>query len=254
MFPGKVSCLSGFGRVRGTLGAVLTANPSGLELRIFDTLNFDGGPIADGLAIALSSHALGFAAAALLLALGARSVRLAALLPAMVVAIAVSDGIGSRLLKPWFARQRPCYALDAEAVRWIGAASDVGAMPSLHAANFFALAVLGTAIDRRLAIPAFALALAVAISRVYLGVHWPADIVGGALWGAIAGALATLVLRRLDRRQTSEADGEPTRSAPAADAASVGGSTVREADGANLAPAGGAPSELGREGAPGAER
>jgi membrane-associated phospholipid phosphatase len=119
-------------------------------------------------------------------------------------------------------------------------------MPSLHAANFFALAVLGTAIDRRLAIPAFALALAVAISRVYLGVHWPVDVVGGAFWGATAGALATIVLRRLDRRRSSETGREPTRSAPAADAAAVGGAAVREA--------GGAPSELAGRGAMGLER
>jgi undecaprenyl-diphosphatase len=175
---------------------VLTAHPSELELRIFHALNHDGGPLLDALARALSSRALGFAVAGLLLVIGARTLRLPAIVSAIAVAIALSDGIGSHVLKPWLARQRPCYALPAAAVRWIDAASDVGSMPSLHAANFFALAVVATAIDRRLALPSFALAIAVALSRVYLGVHWPGDIAAGACWGAIAGAVGALLLRR----------------------------------------------------------
>jgi undecaprenyl-diphosphatase len=182
---------------------VLSANPSALEVRAFHALNFDGGRYADALATGLSSHALGFAAALVLLAVGAYCVRRAALVSAATIALGISDGIGSLVLKPWFSRQRPCYALHAPVVRWIGAASDIGSMPSLHAANFFALAVLATAIERRLAVPAFVLAVAVSLSRVYLGVHWPGDVVAGACWGAIAGGVAVVVLRTLNRERAS---------------------------------------------------
>lgn len=170
--------------------------PSQLEIRIFHCLNQDGGPLLDGLARALSSRAFGFAVATALLLLGVRRLRPVALLPGFAIAIAISDGVGSQILRPLFARQRPCYALPPSAVRWVGAASDVGSMPSLHAANFFAMAVLATAVDRRLAAPAFAIALAVAISRLYLGVHWPGDVVAGACWGALAGGLGAVVARR----------------------------------------------------------
>ncbi len=186
-----------------TITPVLTANPSPLELRVFHALNLDGGPVVDALARVLSSPAFGFAVAAILLALAASRFRWPAAVAGAATALSLSDGVGSQLLKPWFARERPCYALHAPAVRWIGAAADSGSMQSLHAANFFALAVLAAGIDRRLTARAFVLAIAVALSRVYLGVHWPWDVVAGACWGAIAGAVGVLVLRRL--RPTREA-------------------------------------------------
>jgi undecaprenyl-diphosphatase len=75
-------------------------------------------------------------------------------------------------------------------------------LPSGHASTSFAGALVLAYLVRR-AIPAlFALATLIALSRVYIGVHYPLDIVAGAVLG-VAVALAAIALVRA-RRRTSE--------------------------------------------------
>jgi len=182
-----------------------------LDLELFRLANRDAGPLADALMRFLSSQAFGIGLAALLVAflVGWRGRGAGRAVLALGMAVAASDAVGARLLRPLLHRTRPCYALEPGSFRWLLPAANLGSLPSLHASNFFALAFVAARADRRLALPAYLAALGVSLSRVYVGVHWPSDVAAGAIWGTLAGALAWRLARAVDgwvqRRSASRA-------------------------------------------------
>ena len=89
------------------------------------------------------------------------------------------------ILKPLIGRIRP-FAVNGLVELLIAAPTDAS-FPSGHtAASFAAVFALKTA-GSPLWKPALAVALVIAFSRLYLYVHWPSDVLGGALLGAAVG-------------------------------------------------------------------
>lgn len=116
----------------------------------------------------------------------------------LVLVVLLGDAFGN-LLKHLLAQPRPCLELAAQ-VRPPGPCGG-GAlgMPSNHALNFFAAAAfLAPLLWRwRSRLALVALAAAVGLSRVYLGRHYPSQVLAGALMGAAWGLGAAWIASRL---------------------------------------------------------
>lgn len=107
-----------------------------------------------------------------------------------VAAVALGDQ-GANLIKAVFHRTRPCHVLPD--VHLLAGCTRSFSLPSNHASNMFAIAAVGWLTLRRWRWALPVLAAAVAYSRIYLGVHYPSDVVAGALWGLVAGWVCTQV-------------------------------------------------------------
>jgi undecaprenyl-diphosphatase len=114
---------------------------------------------------------------------------------ALLCASVVTEG-----LKQLFDRARPPEAEPGLAS--LVALPGNPSFPSGHSATAFAGATVVALLCPRLRFWALGLAAAVALSRVYLRVHYPLDVVAGALVGAALGAVAALMARWLMARTT----------------------------------------------------
>ena len=111
----------------------------------------------------------------------------------IIVIITASDQGSVHLFKNNFERLRPCHEPDLAGIVHTVKDKCGGSFGfiSSHASNVFALAVFLTPFIRRryrfFPLFIFSWAVIVSYSRIYLGVHYPGDIIGGAIFGAIIG-------------------------------------------------------------------
>lgn len=123
-------------------------------------------------------------AAALIWILGKRQDRIG--LVVLVALVLVSD-LASNQLKHLIMRSRPC--TDIEGVRLLVGCVNSFSMPSSHATNIFAAMVFLTARYRKFWPLFISIAVIVAYSRVYVGVHYPTDVIMGSALGTVMACL-----------------------------------------------------------------
>lgn len=128
---------------------------------------------------------------------GGRKGRTVALL--MIPAIAIADFLNDDYLKRIFERDRPCRVL--EDVHLLVACSKSPTLPSSHALNVFTAATLFSLFYRwQIGVICFIAATVVGYSRVYVGVHYPFDVLAGALLGILWATLVVWLWRRVEVR------------------------------------------------------
>jgi len=115
------------------------------------------------------------------------------LLVTLLAADAAANG-ASYALRQWIGRERP--PLVYPEPKPLVSVPHSGAFPSGHTSTAFACATVLAWASPRLRIPVFVLAAAIGWSRVYVGVHWPLDVLGGALLGGLIGTLLVFLARR----------------------------------------------------------
>ncbi|MBR3427633.1 MAG: phosphatase PAP2 family protein [Bacteroidales bacterium] len=114
---------------------------------------------------------------------------------ALGIVVLCSDQLSAHVCKPLFQRLRPCYNVDLQDLIYLpkGMAGGKYGFVSSHAANTFAIAAFMTAALRKnrawVGIVLYLWAFISSYSRIYLGFHYPGDILCGAVLGILVGLI-----------------------------------------------------------------
>ena len=177
-----------------------------LDQRLFLALNGWHGPWFDALMDTITYKYTWIPLYLFLIVWAVRQhkVRVYPVLVTAIAAVGLADRLASGLLKPWVARPRPCHepALSG-LVHLVGGCGGAYGFVSSHAATSFALAVvLSRLLGQKTPLMhgLYLWALVYSYSRIYVGVHYPGDVIGGALVGLLAGTLLVWIYKMFSRK------------------------------------------------------
>lgn len=119
-----------------------------------------------------------------------RRIVIFAALSAIVARFVIAEGI--RFL--WF-RPRPFVVENVNLL--VSQSASEASFPSGHASFYFALSTFLYLYNKKLGIVFFVASLLVCLGRVFVGIHWPSDI----LFGAMVGILTALVIDRIFKKK-----------------------------------------------------
>ncbi len=123
---------------------------------------------------------------------------------AAITALLSSSGalLANQIIGFLWDRPRPFVAHPRSVHLIVHSGSDAS-FPSDHAAVAFAIAWVLVVFHRRLGIVALLLAASMSYARVYVGVHYPGDVLGGAAVGTVTAVLVVAWLRNLRRYEAA---------------------------------------------------
>ncbi len=107
------------------------------------------------------------------------------------IAIILSRGLITEIARFFYYSPRPFEALNFQSLIPESGSS----IPSGHAAFFFALAMIIFFYNSRWGIWYFIFSLLIGLARIFAGVHWPSDIIAGALVGILSGLFVHSLLK-----------------------------------------------------------
>ena len=144
-----------------------------------------------------------------------RRARGALALLVLAFTLTVSDQVSAKVIKPIVKRPRPSVVV-ADSHPLFGVRRSC-AFPSVHAVNFSAAVPIVATVFPAATIPAVAVAALVCFSRVYVGDHWPSDVLAGIVLGLGLGLLGRKAFLRLEQNArrwlkppAAEAGGAPS--------------------------------------------
>lgn len=118
-----------------------------------------------------------------------------------ILAVGLADYTASGILKPYFQRLRPCHdPIIQNLVHVVGNCGGQFGFASSHAANSFALATIFILFyykKNKMMASLMPWAIIVSYSRIYNGVHYPTDILVGAIIGILSAFLFYSIYKRL---------------------------------------------------------
>lgn len=122
----------------------------------------------------------------------------------LILTVGLSDLLCANVLKIIFERPRPCLALAN--MLWysdFGLCSQTFSFPSCHAMNHTALAVLLLPYFKRIGQGLLVIwVLLIGYSQIYVGVHYPSDILGGIVFGSILAYIVREISSRINFMET----------------------------------------------------
>lgn len=132
-----------------------------------------------------------------------------------LLAIVLSERMADLIVKPFVARLRPIHdTLMQDSVQVVNNYRAEGySFFSAHASNTMTVAVFFSLLvkDRLFACTLIVWALVNCWTRLYLGVHYPSDIIVGVVWGCVSGLFAYTIYNKVkDTRRLSVSDNAAT--------------------------------------------